>query len=270
MSGADARRLAPTTMAALATALALGAGAAGVEAQALASRVASAPDGWVRFEYESRPGVCGNGDWITFNDEEGRVYGRRGGSCDCVCEEGPIRVEMRVRDGEPLDLEAEVGGTWRERENVTDLGVVPPDEAADYLLSLAERSRTEAGEEAIFPATLARGVETWPRLLEIARSAALTDTRRQAVFWLGQEASERATEGLTSIIDDEDELEVREHAVFALSQQNQTRAVDALIRIARAHPEPALRKRAIFWLGQRGDDPRVLDFLEELLTGGPR
>lgn len=261
MSGARARRLAPAVV----TALALGAGAAA--AQSLESRVASAPDGRVRFEYEARPGVCGNGRWITFGDEDGRVY-TRGGRCDCVCEQGPVRVEMRVRDGEPLDLDAEVGGTWPDRDDVTDLGVVSPAEAADYLFSLAERSRTEAGEDAVFPATLARGVEAWPRLLEIARSEARTDTRRQAVFWLGQEASERATEGLTSIIEDEDELEVREHAVFALSQRNETTAVDALIRIARRHPEPELRKRAIFWLGQRGDDPRVIDFLEELLAGG--
>lgn len=261
---ADARRLAPTIVAALA----LGVGATAAAAQSLETRVASAPDGWVRFEYEARPGVCGNGSSITFDDEEGRVWSRRGGSCDCICEEGPIRVEMRVRDGEPVDLDAEVGGPWRDRDGVTDLGVVPPDEAADYLFTLAERSRTEAGEEAVFPATLARGVEAWPRLLEIARSEARTDTRRQAVFWLGQEASERATEGLTSIIDDDDELEVREHAVFALSQRNEETAVDALFRIARSHPEPELRKRAIFWLGQRGDDPRVLDFLEELLAGG--
>lgn len=265
MSGADGRRLAPAIVAVLA----LGAGATAAAAQNLETRVAAAPDGWVRFEYEARPGVCGNGSWITFGDEDHRYVGRRNGSCDCTCEEGPVRVEMRVRNGEPVDLDAEVGRRgWRERDDVTDLGVVPPAEAADYLFTLAERSRTEAGEDAVFPATLARGVEAWPRLLEIARSEARTDTRRQAVFWLGQEASERATEGLTSIIDDDDELEVREHAVFALSQRNEETAVDALFRIARSHPEPDLRKRAIFWLGQRGDDPRVLDFLEELLTGG--
>jgi len=266
MSGRDAGRLAPAIVAALA----LATGVAGAAAQSLESRVASAPDGWVRFEYEARPGVCGNGRWIDVGEDGRRSTGDWNRGCDCACEEGPVRIEMRVRDGEPQDLDAEVGRVWRERDDVTDLGVVPPDEAAEYLFSLAESSRTEAGEEAVFPATLARGVEAWPRLLEIARGGARTDVRRQAVFWLGQEASERATEGLTSIIDDEDELEVREHAVFALSQRDETTAVDALIRIARAHPEPALRKRAIFWLGQRGDDPRVLDFLEDLLTGGGR
>lgn len=219
--------------------------------QTLASRVAAAPDGYVRFQYEARPGVYGNGH--------------------CACEEGPVRIEMRVENRVVRDLDAEVGGSWGERSGtVTALGDVPPTEAADYLLTLAESSRTDAAEDAIFPATIARGVEAWPRLLRIARNDdARGEARRQAVFWLGQEASERATEGLESIIQDEEELEVRKSAVFALSQRREEAAVDALIRIARDHQEPELRKKAIFWLGQRGEDPRVLALFEELLAGGP-
>jgi HEAT repeat protein len=178
---------------------------------------------------------------------------------------------MRLDGGMIQDIDTEVGGSWRERSGaITDLGVVPPEEAADYLLTLAESSGDEAAEDAIFPATIARGVETWPRLLQIARNDdAREDVRTQAVFWLGQQASQRATEGLVSIIEDEDELEVRETAVFALSQRDEEMAVDALIRIAREHREPQLRKQAIFWLGQRAEDPRVLTLFEEILTGGP-
>jgi HEAT repeat protein len=238
--------------------------------QTLAGRVSAAPDGYVRFQYEARPGVCGNGHSIS-TDGEGRA--RRGDSddCDCACEEGPVRIEMQVEDGVVRDLDADVGGSWGTRSGmVTDLGDVPPAEAADYLLALAESSRSGVAEDAIFPATIARGVEAWPRLLRIARNDDVhSKARRQAVFWLGQEASERATEGLESIIQDEDELEVRESAVFALSQRPEEAAVDALIRIARDHEEPELRKRAIFWLGQRGEDPRVLELFEELLAGGP-
>lgn len=232
--------------------------------QDLDARVREAPDGWVRFEFEARPGVCGNGDWISVDGERWR-YGRHG---EGPCEPGPVRIDVRVRAGVVEDLDAEVGGIPRERDPITDLGEVATVEAADFLLDLAETARTEAAEEAIFPAMLARGVETWPRLLAIARGDARTDVRRQAVFWLGQEASERATEGLTSIITDEGEIELREHAVFALSQRPADQAVTALIRIARTNPEPMLRKRAIFWLAQHDEDPRVLAFLEELLTGG--
>ena len=223
---------------------------ASLSAQALANRIDAAPDGYVRFQYEARPGICGNGP---------------------SCEDGPVRVEIRVNEGIVQDIDTEVGGSWRERPGtITDLGDVSPEEAADYLLTFAESSHTGAAEDAIFPATIARGVETWPRLLQIARNdGAREDVRTQSVFWLGQEASERATEGLESIIEDEDELNVRETAVFALSQRSEEAAMDALIRIAREHREPQLRKQAIFWLGQRAEDPRVLMLFEEILTGGP-
>ena len=239
--------------------------------QELARRVAAAPDGWVRFSYEARPGVCGNGRHIRVDGERTIRLGRHDDECDCACDEGLVRIEMRVRGGTVRDLEAEVGGDWRLRsETVTDLGELPPGAAADYLLQLAESSRNDAGKEAIFPATLARGVEAWPRLLEIARNGSVPgETRRSALFWVGQEVGERATEGLESIVGSAADLEVREAAVFALSQQRNDEAVTALIRIARTHPEPEIRKRSIFWLGQRADDPRVLDFFEEILTSMP-
>lgn len=239
--------------------------------QDIAATVASAPDGHVRFTYEARPGVCGNGSYISVDGDTRIRWSRGDDECDCVCDEGPVRIEMRVRDGVVRDLDADVGGRWRDRSGaVTDLGDIAPDVAAEYLLDLAESSPTEAGEDAVFPATLARGVEPWPRLLQIARNGSVRrDTRRSAVFWVGQQASVRATEGLESIIQDADELEVREHAVFALSQQPNDEAVEALIRIARTHEEPEIRKKALFWLGQRGDDPRVLDLFEAILTDGP-
>ncbi len=240
-------------------------------AQSLAGRVAAAPDGYVRFQYEARPGVCGDGRYISVDGDHRIRWRSDDEACDCVCEEGPIRVELRVSGGVVQDLDAEVGGGWESRSGaVTDLGDVPPRAAADYLLGLAQTSSTRAGERAIFPATIARGVEAWPRLLEIARTDGVRrKTRRQAVFWLGQEASDRATEGLESIIENEDELEVREAAVFALSQRHEEAALEALLRIAREGQDPELRKKAIFWLGQRGDEPRVLALFEELLTRSP-
>lgn len=246
---------------------------AAARGQDLGDRIARAPDGYVRFTYEARPGVCGNGRSISVRDDDPRRREdelRRSRDWDWECEEGPIRAELRVRGGVVRDLDIEVGGIRDSRSGqVTDLGDVPPAIAAEYLFRLAETGPPEVGKDALFPATIARGVVAWPRLLEIARGGAETRVRRQAVFWLGQEAGERATAGLTSIIADDDELEVREHAVFALSQRPEPGAVDALIAIARDNREPMLRKRAIFWLGQHGDDPRVLDFLEELLRGGP-
>jgi HEAT repeat protein len=100
----------------------------------------------------------------------------------------------------------------------------------------------------------------------MARDARIgEETRRQAVFWLGQAAGEAATRGLDSIArDNGGNLEVRKHAVFALSQRPAEEGVPALIRIARVNAEPELRKTALFWLGQ-SEDPRALQLFEELL-----
>lgn len=260
-------RLARLPAAAIPTAVAtllLWAGTTGSgAAQELDRRISEAPDGWVRLAFEARPGVCGDGEEIWIRDEHRSRGGRE-------CEEGPVRLELRVRSGRVQRFDARVGGTPGARgEPVTDLGMAPPEAAATWLLELAVVAEEEIGEEAAFAATLARGVEVWPDLLRIARDDDVPKgTRSSAVFWLGQEAAEAATAGLSSIIEDEGELEIREHAVFALSQRPEPAAVAALIRVARSNPEPELRKHAIFWLGQRAEDPRVLDLFEELLIGG--
>lgn len=59
----------------------------------------------------------------------------------------------------------------------------------------------------------------WPELLRLARDTTVREeTRRQAVFWLGQAASEEAARGLDSIAaDGGGDIEIRKHAVFALS-----------------------------------------------------
>ncbi|MDQ3136347.1 MAG: hypothetical protein M3Q93_02035, partial [Gemmatimonadota bacterium] len=115
-------------------------------------------------------------------------------------------------------------------------------------------------------ATLADSVVVWPMLLRLARRPDLPlDTRRQAVFWLGQAAGEAATRGLDSLAGDRSgELELRKHAVFALSQRPPVEGVPALVRIARANPHAELRKTALFWLGQ-SEDPRALALFEEIL-----
>jgi HEAT repeat protein len=96
------------------------------------------------------------------------------------------------------------------------------------------------------------------------------ETRKAAVFWVGQAASRKAVEGLEALVDDDTaDLALRERAVFSLSQQRDAQAVPALIRLAKEHPNPRIRQRALFWLGQR-DDPRVLDLFREILSGSSR
>lgn len=100
-------------------------------------------------------------------------------------------------------------------------------------------------------------------LIRLARSHPSPAVRRQAIFWLGQRAGEKATAALAKGTDDHDD-DVKEMAVFSISQLPKEQAIPELIRLARTHSSMTVRERAIFWLGQSGD-PRALDFIEEVL-----
>jgi hypothetical protein len=245
-----------------------------VHAQSLERRVASAPDGVVRFSYAARPGVYGNGrNMISWDCRNGHCRHNQVNDWDrdhddwgTPCDSGPVRVALTKRGSSISELRVYVGGQWRST-NATDLGTVGTRDATSYLLSLARAENSPAAKKAIFPAMLADSVTLWPELLKIAKDANVSrKVRSGAVFWLGQAAGDAATKGLTDLVDDGGaDRDVRETAVFALSQRPKEEGVPALIRIARQNPDPELRRKAIFWLGQ-SDDPRALSLFEELLT----
>jgi hypothetical protein len=226
-------------------------------------------DGYVRMTFAARDDVCGDG-WNTVRIGDSWIRS------DCFghdwerdCEEGPVRLSLKIRDGRVRDINWRVGGRWREgRDDVIDLGEVPPQDAADFLLDVVENARESLAEDAMMPAILARDVVVWPRFMGIARDRDRSEgIRSSAVFWLGVLAGETATEGLVELVEDDDEdLEVRKAAVFALSQGCRSSNTDHLMKIARTNPHRQLRKSAMFWLAQR-DDPEVLDFFEEILLG---
>lgn len=241
--------------------IAVGASARDGQAQNLAARVRQAGDGTVRFSFAAREGVCGNGrNNISVRSE-------RNQDVESECETGPVMVALTKADGQVMSLRTYVGARWRAAgAGVTQLGTVGARDAVDYLLGVAESGSGKIAEQAIFPATLADSVTPWPRLLKLARNEERPSAvRRQAVFWVGQAASEEATKGLADVVDDDSgDREVREAAVFALSQQR-ANGVESLLRIARENKDKEIRKRAIFWLGQ-SKDPRALDFFESVLV----
>lgn len=233
-----------------------GAASAGV----LEDTIASTRDGRIRFDYATRPGVFGDGKSMTF-------HGTRWRDWECDCSEGPARAQVRVRDGEVIDVDVHVGGRWRAaRAAVVDVGTVPAAEAAAFLLSLAESASGGDVEDAILGAVVADGFSAHDRLIGIARDDDRPrDIRESAIFWLGQAAGEHASAALEKLVDDEDEeLSVREHAIFALSQRSITECFEPLSRIARTSRHPQLREKAFFWLAQH-DDPRVIALFEDVL-----
>jgi HEAT repeat protein len=228
----------------------------------LASRIAAAPDGEVRMTFAARPGVCSGGRHAYSSSDNADV------DWDDACERGPVHVVLWMTAHEPTSLHAYVGGRWRPRPGttITDLGVVSAPEAADVLIGFAERLSSHVGREAIFPATLADSARIWPRLMTLARDGSKSmETRKQAVFWLGQAAAD-ATGALDTLAGEPTvDREVREQAIFALSQRPRDEGVPVLIRIVKTNSDPELRRKAMFWLGQSGD-PRALDLFESILA----
>lgn len=257
--------------------------ASAASAQSLAQRVDRAPDSrTVTFQVPAQQNVCGYGDaMIRFHDGSRRGYSvmwHRGDWNDFKgveaaelrerCEFGPLHVLLE-RDGRRItEVSARIAAT--PPANALSVGAATTAEAADYLVGTVARhaSRRVAGE-AMVVLTVAEG-EYWQPLLALARDrSASGEIRKQAVFWVGQAASVKATQGLSSILGDEsEEIGIRESAVFALSQQRNPESTDALMELAQTAKEPKIRRSALFWLGQKAnDDPRVLALFEKILVG---
>ena len=260
-----------STVGALCLVGALGA-AASLRAQDAAQRLAQVRDGHVRFTFTLRPEVCGSGQnvWRTRDGRSRTTWGDRTShdvEYDVACDSGPGRVVIDKSNGSISDLRFYVGGRWRTGTAATDLGAVSAREASAILLAIARSNQGKAGRESVFPLTLIDSVEVWRDLMQLARDETRPrETRRQAVFWLGQLAEEPATAGLDELVGEAAlDRDVREQAIFALSQRPRDEGVPALMQVVRTSRDRELRKKALFWLGQSGD-PRALQLIEELLA----
>ncbi|HSG09189.1 MAG TPA: HEAT repeat domain-containing protein [Longimicrobiales bacterium] len=236
--------------------------------QELARRVGERPNGTVRFSFPVRAGVeiCSRGIRMRGSRTHWREEGRWG--ADELCRSGPAEVEVRVADGIVARVEVLRAGQAGS-SGTLDLGEVGAAAAADYLIRLARAGATERGaRDALFPAVLADVPDVWRDLLSLARDREVRNAvRTNALFWLGQEAADAATEGLAAVARAEDEnQDVRDAAVFALSQRPADEGVPLLMELARTAEQAKTRRTAFFWLAQ-SQDPRVVPFFEEILLG---
>jgi hypothetical protein len=235
-----------------------------IRAQNLVEQIHQTKNGEVWLGFETEPDVCGDGaGMIQSGDHHMRTEGNSWGR---ACLHGPARVVLRMSDGRVTKVKTYVGPDWpKAGSSVTDLGLVNPEAGAKALVTIAAEGTAAA--DAIFPATIANDVVIWPDLLTLAkRKEAPEESRKQAIFWLGQAAGDKATEGLSELAEDDDAKDVRESAVFALSQLQDGGGVPSLIRLAKSSPHPDVRRKALFWLGQ-SEDPRAVSLFEEILTG---
>lgn len=244
-------------------------------AQSLDDRIATAASP-VAFEFETRANVCGNGDGIFISDDTSRGWNLRprrsgthlgrGGNEDDVCELAPARAVVGHEGRRITSIRVSVGGA--SLRGASELGRIPADEAARFLLAVASRLAGGSADEALTGASIADVPRVWPRMLEIARDdAASESSRKSALFWLGREAAAAAVAGLGAVAEDDDAtIGVRSDAVFHLAHRKDGAGIEPLIRIVRRSRSARIRRDALWHLGQSGD-PRAIDLFVELLSG---
>jgi HEAT repeat protein len=243
--------------------------AAYATAQGLAARIDAAPPGHVQFSFTARPGVCGNGrTYIQTSPGNFNYYNAELIRAE-PCVPGPVRVLLDRANREIIAVQTYVGPATTLPAN-TDLGTVPTQQAADYLLELAARSEGRVGRDAIFPATLADNANIVDGLVRVARNQALPrETRSSALGYVGR-SSERvqtvpasAVETLITVARDEtDNLQVRKQALSVLGRLEHGAGIPQLLELARQNNSAWLGREAMTVIASSGD-PRARTFLRQ-------
>lgn len=132
----------------------------------------------------------------------------------------------------------------------------------DWLVAHVDKAHDP--DELVTAIALHQDERVVPTLIPLARSNKNRSVRRQAIFWLGQKAGDKAAGELRRSVDEDPDADVRQHAVFAISQLPRERGVPILIDLVKTHKSAEVRKKAMFWLAQT-DDPRAIDLIESIL-----
>jgi HEAT repeat protein len=135
------------------------------------------------------------------------------------------------------------------------LSQVPDERAVTMLEEILRNSKDEELQnKALFALSQHRSGRGSAILREFAaRDGASTELRGQAIFWLGQRASQENNEFLRSLYSRLPSQELKDKVLFSLSQRKGMGNEAWLMNIAINDREPVeLRKKALFWAGQSG------------------
>jgi hypothetical protein len=141
---------------------------------------------------------------------------------------------------------------------VQPLDGVSEDDSARWLVTLAKQSDRDAvthepiGESAMAALAMHRGDFARDALAGFARNDARVETRKWAVFWLGQLRGDEGAGIVSSVMFADQSAELRKHAAFALSQSNSPRVAPDLIKLGNTDKVGDVRSQAWFWLAQTG------------------
>lgn len=152
-------------------------------------------------------------------------------------------------------------------ESVFWLGEARGAEGIGYLERLLkELSRGDTRREINFALAQNGTSPAIDRLVEISRTDDDPEQRSGALFWLAEEAPERAKPVLMQVLATETRKDVIDEAIFAVSQLPAETGTPMLLELAKDTQRPSeVRRQALFWLAN-SDDEATVDALVALLT----
>jgi HEAT repeat protein len=165
--------------------------------------------------------------------------------------------EFALRESEDPDLREKAIFWLGQRRNT---------ENTEFLRTLYSRlTNQDLKEKILFSLSQQRGAGNEQWLMNIAVNPKEDiELRKKALFWAGQ--SGVAISEFAQLYDRMADTEMKEQIIFVLSQrQSDKAAIDKMFDIAKNEKDAELRKKAIFWLGQ-SRDPRVQQFLLDLIN----
>jgi HEAT repeat protein len=135
------------------------------------------------------------------------------------------------------------------------LSQVPDERAVDMLEEILRNSKDEELQnKALFALSQHRSGRGSAILREFAvREGTSRELRGQAIFWLGQRASQENNDFLRSLYGKLNDDELKDKVLFSLSQRRNMGNEKWLMDIAvNSRESTELRKKALFWAGQSG------------------
>ena len=175
-----------------------------------------------------------------------------------------VFVFIRMRDGQAdrfrfLSPDCNINATG---QTIGWIDNVSERESVAFLKRIADSGSGHASNGALLALTLQAGGTD--ALIDIARHNASGHVRGQALFWLSQQAGEKAAAALRDAVENDPEEQVRAKAVFGIAQLPNDESIPMLIDLLKHNRSREVRKKAAFWLGQK-NDPRALQAIEDIL-----
>ena len=171
---------------------------------------------------------------------------------------------------------------------ISSIASRPGEPAVDALFRIYDADQTiEVRKAVIYGFGNRKSERAGNRLLEIARTSDNVELRKSAVSSITRRGGDKVVESLLNLYNTEKNEEVKDQILHSfgsshmyyttkspkgivtagqgVARTDDSRVTDKLIEIAKNPQEPMeRRKRAIGWLS-RSKDPKVLDFLQQLL-----